>query len=67
MHVNSVNDLDHVVPTVYTGDFVASRGRLERFFERHSFSLHRRTTVGQWIPSDLEPKVTSFVINTRRL
>ena len=29
------------------GEFHASRGWLERFFERHSLSLRRRTTVSQ--------------------
>ena len=52
-------------------EFVTSRGWLERFFNRHGFSLRHRTTVGQRLPRDLVPKVVSkvvsFVMHTRRL
>uniref|UniRef100_A0A1X7UAJ7 HTH CENPB-type domain-containing protein n=1 Tax=Amphimedon queenslandica TaxID=400682 RepID=A0A1X7UAJ7_AMPQE len=48
-------------------DFQAGRGLLERFFERHSLSLHPRTTVSQRLPTDLEPQVTFFIMHTRQL
>ena len=36
-----------------TEDFHASDGWLRKFLKRHSFSLRRRTTVGQRLPQDL--------------
>ena len=48
-------------------DFTASRGWLERFCRRHQLSLRRRTTVSQRLPSDLIPKVISFIMKTRKL
>lgn len=48
-------------------DFRASRGWLEKFMKRHGFSLRRRTTVSQRLPKDLVPKVTMFIMATRRL
>ena len=35
--------------------------------KRHGFSLRRRTTVSQRLPKDLVPKVTMFIMATRRL
>ena len=48
-------------------DFRASRGWLEKFMKRRGFSLCRRTTVSQHLPKDLMPKVTMFIMATRRL
>lgn len=48
-------------------DFTASRGWLETFCRQHQLSLHRRTTVSQGLPSDLIPKVISFIIKTHKL
>lgn len=48
-------------------EFCASRGWMEKFFKRNSLSLCRRTTVSQRLPQDLIPKVTSFIMKTRRL
>ena len=45
----------------------ASRGWLEKFLNRHGFSLRRRTTVSQRLPGDLQPKVISFIMKTRQL
>ena len=35
--------------------------------KRHDFSLRRKTTVSQRLPRDLVPKVSGFIIATRRL
>ena len=35
--------------------------------KRHGFSLRRQTTVSQRLPKDLVPKVTTFIMGTRRL
>ena len=40
-----------------TEEFHASDGCLQKFLKRHSFSLHRRTTVGQRLPHNLITKV----------
>ena len=48
-------------------DFTASHGWLERFLGRHSLSLRRKTTVSRRLSRDLVPKVTAFIIKTRRL
>ena len=40
---------------------------MEKFFKRNGLSLRRRTTVSQRLPQDLIPKVTSFIMKTRRL
>lgn len=48
-------------------EFVASKGWLEKFLDRNHLSLRRRTTVGQKLPRDLIPKVTSFIMKVRRI
>ena len=48
-------------------DFRASDGWLQKFLKRHSFSLRRRTTVGQRLPQDLITKVVGFIMSTRKL
>ena len=48
-------------------DFCASRGWIANFLRRNSFSLRRRTTVGQKLPCDLINKVVNFIITTRKL
>ena len=50
-----------------TEDFHASDGWLQKFLKRHSFSLRRRTTVGQRLPQDLITKVVGFIMSTRKL
>ena len=47
--------------------FSASRRWLQNFLKRHSFSVWRRTTVGQKLPQDLVDKVAGFVIRVRKL
>ena len=49
------------------GEFSASRGWLDKFFKRNSFSLRRRTTVSQRLPQDLIPKVSSFILHVRKM
>ena len=48
-------------------DFRASDGWLQKFLKRHSFSLRRRTTVGQRLPQDLITKVVGFIMSTWKL
>lgn len=48
-------------------EFSGSRGWLDRFFNRHGFTLRRRTTVGQRLPRELVPKVVSFLVRVRRM
>ena len=48
-------------------DFTASRGWLENFLKRKTFTLRRRTTVSQRLPPDLVPRVVCFVLTTRKL
>ncbi len=40
------------------GEFTASRGWLEKFLKRNSFSLRRKTTVSQRLPQDQIPNVS---------
>ena len=47
--------------------FKASRGWLQRFMKRHDLSLRRKTTVSQAVPSDVIPKLISFVLHLRSL
>ena len=49
------------------GDFSASRGWVENFNKRNGFCLCRRTTVSRSLPLDLIPKVSSFVLQVRKL
>ena len=49
-----------------TEEFHASDGWLQKFLKRHSFSLHRRTTVGQSLPHDLITKVVGFIMSARK-
>lgn len=48
-------------------EFKASRGWLQKFFQRHNFTIRRRTTVSQKLPADLLPKLSDFVIFVRKL
>ena len=48
-------------------DFRASDGWLQKFLKQYSFSLRRRTTVGQRLPQDLITKVVGFIMSTRKL
>lgn len=48
-------------------NFNASDGWLQKFLTRQQFSLRRKTTVSQWLPADLIPKVTNFILTTRKL
>ncbi len=48
-------------------DFRASDGWLQKFLQRQHFSLRRKTTVSQRLPQDLVPKVTEFIMYTRKL
>ncbi len=48
-------------------DFRASDGWLQKFLQRQHFSLRRKTTVSQRLPQDLVPKVTGFIMYTRKL
>ena len=48
-------------------EFHASPGWVNNFLRRHSFSLRRRTTVGQRLPQDLITKVVGFIMTTRKL
>ena len=41
-------------------DFEASRGWIRRFREGHNFSLRKRTSLCQRLPSQLENKISSF-------
>ena len=65
MYINCIHYT--VVAPFIDGDFQASYGWLERYFVRHSLCLSRRTIVSQRLPTDLEPKVTSFIMKTRQL
>ena len=47
--------------------FMASRGWLDRFMKRHSLSLRRKTTISQSVPSDVIPKLVSFVLHLRSM
>ena len=48
-------------------EFKASRGWLQRFMKRHDLSLRRKTTVSQSVPSDVIPKLVSFILHLRLL
>ena len=48
-------------------EFKASRGWLQRFMNRHDLSLRRKTTVSQSVPSDVIPKLVSFILHLRSL
>ena len=48
-------------------EFTANNGWVDNFLRRHSFSLRRRTTVGQRLPQDLITKVVGFIMMARRL
>ena len=50
-----------------TEEFHASDGWLQKFLKRHSFSLRRRTTVGQRFPCNLITKLVGFTMSTRKL
>ena len=50
-----------------TEEFKASLGWLNRFMKMYSFSLRRKTTVCQTVPSDCIPKLVSFILNLRTL
>ena len=43
-------------------EFKASRGWIEKFFNRHELSLRSRTSVSQKLPSQLESVLTKFYI-----
>ena len=47
--------------------FKASRGWLDRFMKRHSLSLRRKTTISQSVPSDVIPKLVSYVLHLRTM
>ena len=47
--------------------FKASCGWLSRFMKRYSLSLRRKTTISQSVPSDVIPKLVSFVLHLRAL
>ena len=54
--------------TLSTDDgFKVSRGWLQRFMKRHDLSLRRKTTISQAVPSDVIPKLVSFVLHLRSL
>ena len=42
-------------------NFVASNGWLMRFLKRFGFTLRRRTTVSQKLPTSFVPKLVSFI------
>lgn len=44
-----------------------SDGWLQKFFVRQQFSLRRKTSVSQRLPADLIPKVSNFIMTTRKL
>ena len=66
-HSNIKRKAIELAQTSGNEEFGASQGWMEKFLKRNSLSLHRRTTVSQRFPQDLIPKVTSFIIKTRRL
>ena len=43
--------------------FKASRGWLKRFMKRYDLSLRRKTTISQAVPSDVIPKLVSFMLH----
>ncbi|XP_014678488.1 PREDICTED: tigger transposable element-derived protein 1-like [Priapulus caudatus] len=47
--------------------FVASRGWLEKFFNRHGITLRRRTTLAQKVPDAVIPKLMSYFLFVRSL
>ena len=56
------NDIANYAWSLITNEgFKASRGWLDNFLNRHYFSLHRVTTVGQRLPDDVYPKLLSFI------
>ena len=46
--------------TPYNPHFTASRGWIQKSFNRHSLSLRRRTSLSQKLPAQLESKLRSF-------
>lgn len=56
-------------PNICIGEdnFSASDGWLQKCLTRQQFSLRRTTTVSQWLPADLIPKITNFILTTRKL
>ena len=49
------------------GVFVASAGWLDKFLQRNSFVVRRRTTVSQKLPDDYREKIVNYLVYLRQL
>ena len=53
--------------TLASSTFAASRGWLQKFFQRHGLTIGRHTTVSKRLPRELVPKVIGFIMHLRRI
>ena len=46
--------------------FKASSGWTQKFFKRNQFTLHAKTSLSQYLPKDLEERLTSFIASMKQ-
>ena len=46
--------------------FKASNGWIQKFFKQNHFTLHAKTSLSQYLPKDLEEKLTSFIVTVKQ-
>ena len=46
--------------------FKASSGWIQKFFKRNQFTLRAKTSLSQYLPKDLEERLTSFIASMKQ-
>ena len=47
-------------------DFKASNGWIQKFFRQNHFTLRAKTSLSQYLPNNLEEKLTSFIATMKQ-